>query len=158
MPRYIEQVEILASPQAVWAVLSDVQGWRKWTPTVELVRILSRPGAPAGAGSSFGVGSEAWVKQPRLPGARWRVTVFEPASSFTWQSQAPGVRTVAAHLLYPYPRGAAEPRGTEVTLELRQNGPLAWLAGLLLGRLTRRYLALEAAGLKVYCEALAGTR
>lgn len=68
------------------------------------------------------------------------------------------MRTVAAHLLYPYPRGAAEPRGTEVTLELRQNGPLAWLAGLLLGRLTRRYLALEAAGLKVYCEALAGTR
>jgi hypothetical protein len=156
MVRYVEQVEISASPEAVWAVLTDVQGWRKWTASVELIRILSPAGgsAPSEPTRSFGVDSEAWVKQPKLPGARWRVTVFEPASSFTWQSQAPGVRSVAAHLLYPHPRGAADPQGTQVTFELRQNGPLAPLAGLLLGRLARRYLAMEAAGLKAYCEAV----
>ncbi|WP_035849697.1 SRPBCC family protein [Kitasatospora azatica] len=139
-----EQVEINAGPEAVWAVLADVQGWRKWTASIELIRRREQ-------GKPFGLGSEAWVKQPRLPGAVWRVTSFEPESSFVWESRAPGVHTIAAHHLH------AGPQGTKVTLELRQGGPLAPFTGLLLGRLTRRYLAMEAAGLKTFCEGVAAT-
>jgi uncharacterized protein YndB with AHSA1/START domain len=140
---HTERVEIAAAPAAVWAVLTDVQGWRRWTRSVELVRRREQ-------GRPFGAGSEAWVKQPRLPGAVWRVTRYEAGRGFTWESRSPGVRTVADHRLSP----AGD--GTELTLELRQQGPLAPLAGLLLGGLTRRYLAMEATGLKTYCEGLAG--
>jgi hypothetical protein len=42
-----------------------------------------------------------------------------------------------------------------VTVELgtAQTGPLAWLVGILYGRLTRRYIGMEAQGLKRFCEA-----
>ncbi|MCX4749420.1 SRPBCC family protein [Kitasatospora sp. NBC_01287] len=153
MAQWSEQVEILAPAEAVWAVLADVQGWRKWTASVELIRRREQ-------GKPFGLGSEAWVKQPRLPGAVWRVTAFEPGRSFVWQSHAPGVRTVAGHHLRAgraegVESGRAEgAESTWVTLELRQHGPLAGPAALLLGRLARRYLAMEAAGLKAYCEVI----
>ncbi|PYC77310.1 polyketide cyclase [Streptomyces tateyamensis] len=133
-----------AAPEAVWAVLVDVQGWRKWTASVELIRRREQ-------GRPFALGSEAWVKQPRLPGALWRVTGYEAGRAFTWESRSPGVRTVADHQLRP------TATGTELILELRQEGFLAPLARLLLGRLIRRYLAMEAAGLKAYCEGLART-
>ncbi|MGF1427300.1 SRPBCC family protein [Kitasatospora sp. LaBMicrA B282] len=140
--RYVEQVEIRVPAAEVWVVLADVQGWRKWTPSIELVRRREqhRP---------FGLGSEAWVKQPRLAGSIWLVTTFEPERSFVWQTEFPGLRTTAGHHLHPQADG-----GTRVTLELRQSGLLAPLAGLALGRLTRRYLAMEAAGLKSYCEGI----
>ncbi len=138
---HVETVRIAARPEAVWAVLVDVQGWRKWTASVELVRRLDQAG-------EFGVRSQVWVKQPSLLGAVWRVTGFEPERSFVWESRSPGVLTVAGHRL------EARDDGTLVTLELRQSGPLAPVAGLFFGRLTRRYLAMEAAGLKAYCEAV----
>jgi uncharacterized protein YndB with AHSA1/START domain len=134
-----EQVEIEAEAAAVWAVLTEVQHWHTWTPTIELIRRRD-PDRP------FGTGSQAWIKQPRLRGALWEVTAFEPGRSFTWQTRAPGVHTVAGHRLQP------TPTGTRVTLELRLTGPLAPLGRLLHGRLIRRYLALEALGLKTECE------
>lgn len=90
--------------------------------------------------------SQAWVKQPRMLGSTWQVTEFEPERSFVWENHRPGIRTVARHRL------DARPGGTLLTLELVQTGPLAPLIRLLFGRLTRRYLAMEAAGLKTFCE------
>ncbi|MFE0464789.1 SRPBCC family protein [Kitasatospora sp. NPDC058965] len=141
---HTERVEISAAPEAVWAVLADVQGWRRWTASIQLVRLRQQ-------GRPFGPGSEAWVKQPRLPGALWRVTAYETGRGFTWESRSPGVRTVAEHRLRPLGTG------TELTLELRQQGPLAPLVDRWLGGLTRRYVGMEAAGLKAYCEGLATT-
>ncbi|TQF05683.1 polyketide cyclase [Kitasatospora acidiphila] len=134
-----EQVEIEAEPAAVWAVLTDVQHWHTWTPSIELIR-RPDPERP------FGVGSRVWIKQPRLRGAHWQVTAYEPERSFVWHTRAPGAKTEAGHQLQ------ATPTGTRVTLDLRLTGPLALLGRLLYGRLIRRYLALEALGLKTQCE------
>ena len=72
----------------------------------------------------------------------WRVTALEPGQSFSWTASGPGVTTVGGHRITP--RGD----GVEVTLSIRQTGPLAWLVGLLTSRLTQTYVQMEANGLK----------
>lgn len=99
-------------------------------------------------GGPVGLGSAAEVRQPRLPRNVWRVTAFEPGRRFEWSAAGPGVTTRADHRV--------EPLGDErsrVTLEIEMTGPLAGPASLVLGGLTRRYVAREAAGLKEHCEA-----
>jgi hypothetical protein len=146
---YVQQVRIGAGPALVWEVLTDVQGWRRWTASVKLIRRTEQAGP-------FGTGSEALVKQPRLPVALYRVTSFEAPAvpgaecAFVWETRVPGLRTVAGHRVEPSGGGSL------VTLELRQAGPLAPFAALAYGRLIRRYLAMESDGLRQYCELRAG--
>jgi uncharacterized membrane protein len=128
-------VEINAPAQTVWDVLTDVERWPDMTDSVDSVKLLSS--AP------FGNGSSARVKQPRLPAAVWTVTEFGDGVNFTWSSKSPGVTTVAGHVLTEQPDGTVT-----VRLIIDQTGPLAPLAALLLGRLSRRYVQMEAAGLK----------
>ncbi|MFE9427959.1 SRPBCC family protein [Kitasatospora sp. NPDC006697] len=139
------EVEIAAAPAAVWAVLADIEHWHYWTPSVRLI-VRQDPQWP------FGTGTRAWISQPRLRRALWEVTACEPERSFRWHTAAPGLRTEAGHLL------RAVPGGTLVTLDLRLTGPLAPLGALLYGPLARRYLALEAGGLKTHCESPAPAR
>ena len=134
-------VTIDASPERVWAVLSDVERWHEWTASITSV-------TPLDAGA-FGAGSRARVKQPGFPAATWTVTEWSPDENFTWTARAPGVTTVADHGLTPGPDGTT----TTLTLRLRQSGPLGGLIGLLFGSRTRRYVAMEAEGLKHRTEA-----
>ena len=134
-------VEIPAPPTLVWSVMTDVERWPEWTPSVSRVKRLSA--------GPLRVGSRARIHQPKLPPARWRVTELNPGAGFTWVSVAPGVRVVAGHYIEPCADGC------RVTLSIRYEGLLGrWLA-----RWTRdlneRYLALEANGLKTRCVALA---
>ena len=135
---YEFSVEIDAAPDEVWKVLTDVERWPEWTPSMTRVERLD-PGP-------FQVGSTARIKQPTFPPVAWRVTELEPEQSFSWTASGPGVTTVGSHRITP--RGD----GVEVTLGIRQTGPLAWLIGLLTSRLTRRYVQTEANGLKRRCE------
>ena len=81
-----------------------------------------------------------------MPPVVWQVTRFEPGTSFTWVSARGGVRTEAYHRLE---RG---PEGLSAELGLAQTGVLAWLIAALYGRLIRRYVGMEARGLKRACE------
>lgn len=134
----VQAVDVNAPAERVWAVLSDVERWPEWTASVASVERLDD--------GPFGVGSRARIRQPRLPVAVWTVTALEPGRSFTWQSPAPGLLSAGQHRVEP--TGDA----SHVTLSLTWSGPLTPLVGLLFGPLSRRYVALEAQGLKRRCE------
>jgi uncharacterized membrane protein len=131
-------VEIDAAPDEVWRVLTDVERWPEWTPSMTRVERLD-PGP-------FQVGSTARIKQPKFPAVVWRVTDLEPGQSFSWTATGGGMTALGTH------RITLRSDGVEVTLSIRQTGPLAWLAALVTSRLTRRYVQIEADGLKRRCE------
>ena len=137
----IERVIDIGAPrEQVWAVMSDVERWPEWTASVRSVERLD-PGP-------FSVGSRARVRQPRFPAVIWTVTALEPGRSFEWQSAAPGLTTVGVHRV-----DAAGDHASRVTLALTWSGPLAPVMRLLFGNLSRRYVEMEAQGLKRRCEA-----
>ncbi|TDC73483.1 SRPBCC family protein [Actinomadura sp. 7K507] len=131
-------VDVAASPETVWNILIDVERWPGMTASVDRVELLDAP---------LALSSRARLHQPKLPAAIWTVTGFEENRTFTWESRSPGLTTVAAHEIVPNPDGTAT-----VRLTVDQKGPLAPVFALLMGRLTRRYVTLEANGLKAKAE------
>jgi hypothetical protein len=81
-----------------------------------------------------------------MRGTVWEVTELEPDRSFVWSARSGGVSMVAGHTIEP---GAD--RAT-VRLSFDLTGPLSGLFGRLAGGRIRRYLGMEADGLKAYCE------
>src|SRR5262245_8873585 len=139
-----DSVEIGVPAADVWRVFSDVERWPEWTASVRSVEIVEGPGVEPGA--------RVRIRQPRLPVLTWEVSEVDPGTSWSWVARSPGVVTVAHHTVT-----ATDGGGTRVEQTIDQRGPLAGIAGLLTGRLTRRYLAIEGAGLKQRCEATART-
>jgi hypothetical protein len=95
------------------------------------------------------VGKRFKVSQPRMPTLVWEVTDVEPGVSWTWRQRSPGGTTLASHEL--------DPQGddrTIVRLRVEQRGPVGVAFGRLTRRLTKRYLDLEAHGLKERSEQL----
>ena len=133
-------IDIAAPPDQVWAVMADVERWPEWTASVRSVERLDQ--------GPFGVGSRARIRQPRLPVAIWTVTALEPGRYFEWRSPAPGLLSVGGHRV-----DAAGDHASRVTLSLTWRGPLAPVVRLLFGKLARRYVEMEAQGLKRRCEA-----
>jgi uncharacterized membrane protein len=147
---YERTIRIQAPADVVWQVMTDVERWHTWTASITSIEI-TEPGA-APPGSPLGLGGAATVRQPGFPKATWTVTDWLPGRSFTWESPAPGLRSVGVHSVEPVGDGTST-----ATLTIRQTGPLAPLMGLLFGRRSRRYVDLEAAGLKARSEELART-
>jgi uncharacterized protein YndB with AHSA1/START domain len=131
-------VDIAAPAARVWEVMSDIERWHEWTPSVTRVRRLG--GAP------LAVGSRAFIRQPKFPPAVWKVTAIEPGRSFTWVSTAPGLRVIAHHWVEPLADGS------RATLSLELQGIFGGLFGRMTKDITQRYLAFEAAGLKARSE------
>ena len=131
-------VTITVPPNHVWAIMSDVEHWHLWTPSVRRIRRLDK--------GLLRVGSKALVFQPKLPPALWRVTAIEHERSFTWVSRGPGVSVTGYHGIDPIPEGS------KVTLSIRYSGLLAPILSRLTAKLTDQYLGLEAAGLKKLSE------
>lgn len=128
-------VEIDASPEIVWDVFSDVERWPDWTDSVTSLVGLDGPG--------LAVGSRFAIKQPRMAKLVWQVTEIDPGVSWTWEQRAPGAVAAARHAVVPRPGG-----GTLVRQQIDQRGVFGALVGRLMARLTRRYLDMEATGLK----------
>jgi uncharacterized membrane protein len=135
---WTERVRVDAPPGDVWRVLLDLAAWPTWTRSMRAVTPLDT--------GPVRVGSTVRISQPGLPVTDWTVDALAPGRSFSWTSRRPGVRTVAEHVVEPDTDGAV------VTLVLRQSGPLAGVSARLFGRLVRRYLRMEAHGLKARAE------
>ena len=128
-------VEIEAPASIVWDVFVDVEQWPSWTASVTRIVALDGPGIE--------VGKRFKIKQPWLASRVWKVTEDEPGVSWTWRQRSPGGTTTASHEVVP--------DGNDRTLvrqRIDQRGPV----GVLMRRLTRRYLDLEGQGLKSYSE------
>ncbi|HEY7007736.1 MAG TPA: SRPBCC family protein [Jatrophihabitantaceae bacterium] len=132
-------VRIPVPADVVWSVFADVERWPTWTTSVTSIQPLD--------GAEIDVGRRFRIKQPRLPVLVWRVNDVEPGRSWTWTAGSAGARTYAAHEVQPDGDNAAV-----VTQRIDQRGPLGALFGMMTRRMTRRYLAVEADGLKAASE------
>jgi len=138
MRQFTITADIAAPPDRVWAVMSDVERWHEWTPSVTSIRrIGDRP---------FAVGSRVIIRQPKFPPAVWKLTEIEPGRHFSWVSPGPGFSALAKHGVEPIASGS------RATLSLELRGVLGGLFGRLTRGITERYLAFEAAGLKARSE------
>jgi uncharacterized protein YndB with AHSA1/START domain len=137
--KFEKTIEIKVPRAKVWAALVDIQSWPLWSESMTKIERLDD--------GPFGMGSEALITQPNVPALTWKVVAFEPGESFAWQATARWVTTWASHQI-----AAAGDGRCVVTLAIKQSGALAWLASLALGKQTRRYVEMEAKGLKRYCE------
>jgi hypothetical protein len=131
--------DIRAESKSVWATLVDVERWPEWTRSVDRVERLDD--------GEFGIGSRARIRQPRIPVAIWKVTEFESGRSFTWVSEAFGIRSVGTHMVEPRGEGTVS-----LILTIVQTGWLARLVRSRAEKTAREYLAMEAQGLKRRCE------
>ena len=132
--RIEHRIEIAAPVDRVWELTLDVEAWPDITPTVTRVEWLSAP--------PVGVGSAARIKQPGQRAKTWTVTACEPGRRFAWATRSPGLAMTGTHTL------AACDAGTENTLAIDLQGPLAPIFGTLFRGLIRKALVAENEGFK----------
>jgi uncharacterized membrane protein len=133
--RFEKSIEIDASQQRVWDVLSDLEGWPQRIETVDTVELLT-PGP-------LTKGSRVRLKQPKVPEGTWDITVWDAPSSFEWTQKESGITSVAGHRVDALGEGRAR-----LTLTLDMRGLLIPVMGLFYKGLINRYMNLEAEGMK----------
>jgi uncharacterized membrane protein len=133
--RFEQSIDIDASQQRVWDVLSDLESWPQRIETVDVVELLT----PTPVGES----SRVRLKQPRLPEGTWDVTVWDAPSYFEWRQKSGGATSVAGHRVE-----ALEEARSRLTLTLDMRGPLVPIVALFYKGLTNRYMTMEAQGMK----------
>ena len=133
--RFEKSIEIAASQQRVWNVLSDINAWPQRIETVDSVEVLT-PGP-------LGEGSRVRLRQPKLPEGTWEVTVWDEPSYFEWVLQSTGVSNVAGHRV----EALADDR-SRLTLTLDMGGFFIAIFGRFYKDLTNRYMSLEAEGMQ----------
>ena len=135
-------ITINAPIDVVWSVFTDVERWPTWASSFTSVELINGP---------MRLGAKARIRQPRLPTVVWEVTKWEPGRSWTWTATGPGARTEASHNL------TASGRGTVAEQSIVSSGPVGRLLAFAWRSLTRRYLAIEAEGLKQRSEQVAAS-
>jgi hypothetical protein len=128
----------------VWRVLSDVEHWPDWTPTVVEIKPLGN--------TRLQQGTHYRVVQPKLRPAIYEITECVPEQRFTWAQKLPGSALAAEHRITP--RDGA----TEVELSFESHGLLANIVAILYSKMIAQYVATEAASLKTYCDTLSYQR
>ena len=127
-------IDIAAPPRRVWEVIRDVERWHEWTPSITSIKRLDT--------GPLRVGSRATVQQPKLPKNEFTVTKLEDDRGFDWETRSPGLSGSGHHWIEPIAVGS------RVTLGVSFRGFLAPTVRLFYGRLTQRYIEMEATGLK----------
>jgi hypothetical protein len=130
--------EVDASPAQVFAVMTDIDRWPEWTPTVTRVERLDGSSLP------LVIGSRIRIVQPKVPPAEWTVTALEADHGFRIMSRSPGATVVADHWAEPLDNR----QRSRVTLSVTFSGWLGQIIARMMRGLNQRYLAQEAAGLK----------
>ena len=133
--RFEKSIEIDASPQRVWDVLSDLEAWPQRIETVDLVELLTA--AP------ITTGSRVRLKQPKLGDGTWDVTAWDAPSFFEWTQKMAGTTSVAGHRVKALGDGRAR-----LTLTLDMRGLLIPIITVFFKKLTNDYMHLEAEGMK----------
>jgi uncharacterized membrane protein len=140
--RYEQTATAAATTGQAWTAVRDVTDFPKWTRSMTSVEPLDD--------ADLRTGNRYRIRQPGLPVIVWTVSEVRDGEAFTWEARSPGVHTVAFHRL------AANPDGTtQITIGIEQTGPLAGVVRLVTAARTRRYLEMEAAGLKAASETVA---
>jgi hypothetical protein len=92
-------VNIRATPDRVWALLTDAPGFPSWNSTVKRV------------GGTIALGQTLELEVPTAPGRTFKpkVTVFEPAMAMEWsEGMAPMFKGVRRYALSPKPDGSTD--------------------------------------------------
>lgn len=134
MRQFSVTTDIPAPPDRVWEVMTDIERWHEWTPSITSIKRLDD--------GPLAVGSRVVNRQPRFQPALSKVTGIEQGAGFTWISVVPGLLVKGSH---PVARTAT---GSRAVLSLEIEGVLGGLWGRITGGITERYLRLEAKGLK----------
>ena len=134
MRRIETSIDIAASPERVWSVMSEVLLMPTWSGSVTSVEL-----EPVGP---LAVGSRARIVQPKMSPVTWVVTEVTAVRSFTWVSTAMGATVSAFHTITPTSSGSS------VTLAVEYDGRFSTAVAGLTRKITTTYLRLEAEGLK----------
>jgi hypothetical protein len=128
-------VQATATVEDVWQTLIDVATWPEWTATMTTVeRLDSGP---------FVVGSQARIKQPRLPAAVWTVTELRENEQFTWMTKSTGFTLLADHVVRDAGNGVVD-----IELSVTQHGFIGVVLEPFTRKMARKNVEIEAYGLK----------
>ena len=133
--QFVKSIEIDASQQRVWDVLSEIEAWPQRIETVDAVELLT----PA----PLAKGSRVRLRQPKLPDGTWEITVWDAPASFEWTQKEGGITIVAGHRVESLGEGRAR-----LTLTIDMRGLLVPVFGRFYKGLTNDYMHREAEGMK----------
>lgn len=137
-PAFSISIDINATAERVYDVMTDIDRWHEWTPSITSIRRLD--------GGGFEIGKRAMIRQPKFPPATWTISRIEPGRRFEWINKGPGLKVTGHHSVEP----AAN--GSRATLALSYEGIFGGLLARMTESITKRYIAMEAAGLKARAE------
>ena len=115
MREYVSTSVVAATPEAVWAILTDGSRYRDWNPEIVAIDGLLAPRARIAAHVRLGDGAVRAVSQ--------RVTVFEAPTRMEWTGGLPLGLFVGRRTYTVTPRTG----GVEFRLHLHMSGPLSSL-------------------------------
>lgn len=133
--RFEKSIEIDASQQRVWDVLSDLEAWPRRIETVDVVELLTP--------LPLAEGSRVRLKQPKLPEGTWDITVWDAPTFFEYRQKSGGVTSVAGHRVEALDEGRSR-----LALSLDMRGLLVPVVALFSKSMIHRYMATEAQGIK----------
>ncbi len=134
--KFQEELQINATPQAIYEVYAEVDQWSEWDPGV----------AEAATNNGLAVGSAGTLRPTKGPKSKIKITEATEAKSFTVTSRLPLCSLQFVHRLKP------QSSGTLVTHEIVFDGVLSPVFGRLLGSQLSGDLPETLAGLKKKCE------